>query len=55
VEGVVAIFREGGDVPEVLTGILTDTLPEYDREQLAGGIWVDSEEELLRLLEDFGS
>jgi hypothetical protein len=54
-DGVIAIFRDGDTVPQVLTGIVVETLPIYDQEQLTYGIRVESAQEMIQLLEDFGS
>lgn len=55
-QGRVAIFdARQTEVPVETTEIPEETLRNYDRELLTAGIPVSSEQELLRLLEDFGS
>ena len=51
--GRVYIF--GGGAPLVLTDIEPIGLPEADREKLKQGIVADDRDELLGLIEDFGS
>ena len=53
--GVIAVYREGSRTPELVTGIRVDTLPRFDRERLVEGLYVETNAELLLLLEDFGS
>ncbi len=52
-EGRVYVYS-GGE-PFMLTDIDADSLPVSDREKLRVGIGADNKEELLSLLEDFGS
>ena len=52
--GVIAVFLEDG-TPAVETGIAVSQLREFDRLLLEQGIEAESYEELLSLLEDFGS
>ena len=54
--GHIAVFY--GDImnsPAIETTIDVDTLRAVDREKLEAGIVVDSYDEVLKLLEDFGS
>ncbi len=51
----VAIYVTGSDTPAFLTDIDVRTLPQADREALAQGIALASEEALAHLLEDYGS
>ena len=55
-EGRIGIFS-GGDMetPQMLTDIYTAGLRQIDRESLEQGITVTGMEEVLKLLEDFGS
>ena len=55
-DGHIAVFDAGNpDTPIRLTNIPASSLRHYDRELLAVGIPVSTEEELLMRLEDFGS
>ena len=55
-DGQIAVFVPDDSFnPIILTGILTSSLPKADREQLQLGIVVAGDEELAKLLEDFGS
>ncbi len=54
-EGVIAIFKIGEDVPSELTNIETKYLPSIDRMELKNGIYMENNEELAMMLEDFGS
>ena len=52
--GKIAVFADGNDTPlYVLPSPLIDDLPLYDRELLTRGINVNSNAELLRVLEDY--
>lgn len=54
--GNVAVFKYGQTRPiEIIDEIVFISLPEYDRQQLINGIFVYSEEELHRLIEDLES
>jgi hypothetical protein len=56
VNGKIAVFDENSDKdPVYLTNTMTDTLRESDRNQLEKGISVYGYENMLKLLEDFGS
>lgn len=50
-----AVFISGDNTPVETTDIHISSLRHIDREQLKHGISVDSREELLLLLEDYGS
>ena len=54
--GKVCVFQpSNGTIPTVTTDIAVDTLREADRQALYAGIRVTGRENLLALLEDFGS
>jgi len=56
VSGFIGIFEaEDPEVPKMVTGIVVSKLRAADAEMLSGGILVNGEDELARLLEDFGS
>lgn len=50
-----AVFTTDSDAPIEITEIHASTLRHFDRERLKHGIAANSREELLLLLEDFGS
>lgn len=52
--GRIALFRPGEEEPVEVYEIYTHLLPQEDVLSLQKGIPVESEEQLLRLLEDFG-
>ena len=55
-EGQIAVYVSGDtENPVLLTGILTSSLRKTDRELLQEGISARGDEELAKLLEDFGS
>jgi hypothetical protein len=54
-DGSIAVYPAGGGEPLVITNISLDRLRESDRELIRAGLPAASEDELLRLLEDFGS
>lgn len=52
--GNIAVYRYGETQPiDILSEIVYYSLPKYDREQLKKGIYIYSEAELQRLIEDF--
>ncbi|MEG1687189.1 MAG: hypothetical protein RR276_04835 [Angelakisella sp.] len=51
--GHVSVMRSGSDQPEMIFDISTKMLPELDRKQLSDGIYVETYEELVRLIEDY--
>lgn len=53
--GKVAAFESGNDEPFRVTNILIDELPNKDREILTNGLEVDSQKELIAILEDYCS
>lgn len=53
--GLVAVYLPGEETPSYVTETPVSFLPSADREALANGMPVYSEEELTRLLEDYGS
>lgn len=55
-DGQIAVFvPQNEDIPVSLTGILTSTLRQSDRDELQRGIYVSGDNDLARLLEDFSS
>lgn len=55
-EGKVAIFLPRQLYgPKYVTGIPVEALPQADREALEAGIPIRSDEQLMQLLEDYGS
>lgn len=54
-EGMVAVFLPGSEQPSYVTDAPVSCLPAADRKILTEGLPVFSEEELTRLLEDYGS
>lgn len=52
-KGRVSVLRSGSEVPEMIFDISTKMLPELDRQQLSQGIYVETYEELVRLVEDY--
>jgi len=51
--GKIGVFRHDQTVPEKIINTAVNALPEFDRQSLADGIEVYSQEELARLIEDF--
>ncbi len=54
-KGLVAVYSGSGTEPVSVTDIALASLRQADREMIARGLEADSQEELLRLLEDLGS
>lgn len=54
-DGLVAVFVPGEEKPSFVTETPVSVLPSADREALKVGMPVYSEEELTRLLEDYGT
>lgn len=54
-KGLVAVFKEDGDVPVKITQTHVQTLPPYDAQRLEDGITVEGEENLQKILMDFCS
>ncbi|MEG0752877.1 MAG: hypothetical protein RR461_03520 [Angelakisella sp.] len=52
-KGRVSVLKDGSEVPEMIFDIQTKLLPELDRRQLSEGIYVETYEELIRLVEDY--
>lgn len=52
--GRLAVYRPGEDTPIKVYEVYTHLLPETDLENLRTGIGLETEEDLDRLLEDFG-
>ena len=55
VDGRLCVFAAGEEAPILITAISTDRLRQTDREALRRGLPAADWEELLGLLEDFGS
>ena len=53
--GRLAVVKAGEETPEMIFDVYTKTLPEADQSMLAEGIYVESYEELLSLIEDYVS
>ena len=53
--GELAVFRGESETPYRKLGISTNVMSDYDRQQLAAGIFVQSEKELNSLIEDYTS
>ena len=53
--GRLAVVKAGEKTPEMIFDVYTKTLPEADQSMLAEGIYVESYEELLSLIEDYVS
>lgn len=51
--GELAVFRGSSETPYRLLGVSTAVMSEYDRDLLKDGIFVRTEGELDRLIEDF--
>ena len=55
-DGKLAVYRtDDMNTPERVTEIYSETLRKYDQELLHSGIKIADEEELWRILEDYGS
>lgn len=54
-KGLVAVFKEEGELPIKITQTRVDTLPPYDIERLKEGIKIEGEENLQKILMDFCS
>ena len=54
-EGRIAVFEGDEFEPDYVLDVYLQYLPEYDREQLSQGIYVDTYEQLLTLMEDYSS
>lgn len=52
-KGRVSVIKGDSEVPEMIFDIQTKLLPEIDRKQLSEGIYVETYEELIRLVEDY--
>lgn len=52
-KGRVAVVPSGQVEPEMIFDIQTKMLPELDRQQLSDGIYVETYEELIRMVEDY--
>ena len=50
-----AVFLAGRELPYQILETRVDSLPEYDQELLREGIAAQNEQELLELLQDYGS
>lgn len=54
-DGRIWVYREDDPQPWYVSGRLVPQLPRADRQRLAGGMTVDGEAALRRLLEDYTS
>ena len=55
-DGYIAVFSSADhENPEFVTNIMTKTLRSLDQLQLKDGIFAKTGEDMLKLLEDFGS
>ncbi len=52
-QGKIALFRENSEQPFQILDFETYLLPDADREALEQGIYADTQEELLSILEDW--
>lgn len=55
VEGYIGVFYHGRGYPAFITNIPLASLRGLDREEVQQGIFVNTRQELVALLEDFGS
>lgn len=54
-DGELAVFRGNSETPYRLLGISESVMTEFDRKQLETGIFVQTQKELDRLIEDYTS
>ena len=54
-EGKLAVFSDKNDNPDIVFDVYLNQLPEYDRKQITDGIYVESYDKLISLIEDFTS
>ncbi|MCM1226728.1 MAG: hypothetical protein NC320_04795 [Clostridium sp.] len=54
-EGEIAVFRGESETPYRRLGVYTSVMSDQDRELLKSGIFVKTESELKRLIEDYTS
>lgn len=54
-KGLVAVFKEGEQLPVKITQTKVESLPAYDAEKLSSGVTVEGEKELEKLLMDYCS
>lgn len=54
-DGELAVFRGNSETPYKLLGVSSSVMSDYDREQLENGIFVQTQTELNRLIEDYTS
>ncbi len=53
--GKIGVFRGSGDIPYKIIDYDVSLLSDYDREELSGGIVMDSDEELRKFIEDMST
>lgn len=53
INGKINVFKKGVDTPINILDKRTDILPEYDRELLSQGIYLENIEQLNKILEDY--
>lgn len=54
-EGKLAVFSGKNETPDIVFDVYLNQLPEYDRQQIINGIFVESYDKLISLIEDFTS
>ena len=52
-DGRLAVFRAGSDTPYALFDCYTHQLPSYDQSALKAGVYAESYEQLVALIEDY--
>lgn len=53
IDGKINVFKKGTDNPINILDKKTDILPQYDRELLSQGIYLENIEQLNKILEDY--
>ena len=54
-EEKLAVFTDENDVPDIVFELYLNQLPDLDREQIKKGIYVESYDKLIALIEDYTS
>ena len=54
-DGKIAVYKNDDDTPLYVYSVLVKNLPPQDQEALKNGITLDSNEKLIRLIEDYTS
>ena len=54
-DGKIAVYQNNDETPLYVYSVLVKTLPPLDQEALKNGIELDSNEKLIRLIEDYTS